>query len=113
MRIRPRPGLTQFHLAKVGGKTEHHILTLAAENIGEDAKSLLAARNVVKQKRRRILIIFHQRAGQADVLLPAGAFDVAQLTEPFGLGNLATQILISQMMLKIMIALGHGLNSIN
>src|SRR5262249_33179259 len=70
----------QFDLAEIGGKAEHHVLALAAEEVDQHPAAFDRPRHLTEHEAGRAIVVDHA-GDHADILLPAEAAHVLDLAE--------------------------------
>ncbi len=89
--------VAQFPFAEIVGKAQGHVAPLAGKDVHEQAKALGATGNLVEHDAGTVLGAQHCLGRKSDILLPAGALNLAHLAEPFGISEPLAQIIIGNM----------------
>ncbi len=94
-------GLAQLPFAQVVRKAEGHVAARAGEDVEQQPKALGAARDVVEHHAGAVLGTQDRLRGEADVLLPGRALDVADLAQALGMIEPPAQVVIGDMPLQV------------
>ena len=87
-------GVAELPLGQVVGEAERHVAADAGEHVEQHAKALGAARHLVEHHAGAVLLAQDRLGGEADVLLPARALDVADLAEQLGAREPFAQVVV-------------------